>query len=187
MLTLHPLIGLRCSHIPDLSRRNIFFNDAGTPVSLLDWERSKLKPALFLTRNPDFIDSVKNFDEPEKGELADPERQPDSEDPEEAAKVIKDNEEFYTRNLNDYQCTMLRQTFREKLKDLESPLADAVWDDLPEFDRELLERIIYISAQAEDHVDWVASHMMEVVELEDSAGSGKTWGRDSIQFLSSND
>ncbi|KAL2049502.1 hypothetical protein ABVK25_010189 [Lepraria finkii] len=71
---------------------------------------------------------------------------------------------------------MLRQIFREKLKDLESPLAEAVWDDLPEFDRELLERIIYISAQAEDQVDWVASHLMEGVVLEDSAGSGKTWG-----------
>ena len=98
---------------PDISQRNIFFNDAGTPVSLLDWENIQLEPALFLTRNPDSIDSVENFDEPEKGELADPERQLDSEDPEEAAKAIKDNEECYTRNLNDYQCMMLRQTFRE--------------------------------------------------------------------------
>ena len=62
-----------------------------------------------------------------------------------------------------------------------------MWDDLPEFDRELFERIIYISAQAEDHVDWVASHLMEGVVLEDSAGNGKTWGRQSIQFLSSDD
>ena len=117
-----------------------------------------------------------NFDEPEKEDLADPERRPGSEDPKEAANAVKDNEDWYTRNLNDHQCTMLRQTFREKLKDLESPLAEAVWDDLPEFDRELLERIIYISAQAEDQVDWVASHLMEGVVLEDSAGSGKTWG-----------
>ncbi|KAK3174196.1 hypothetical protein OEA41_001440 [Lepraria neglecta] len=119
-----------------IAKRDVEAVTQADESDLFEFELGKiqLEPALFLTRNPDLIDSVENFDEPEKEDLADPERQPDSEDPEEAAKAIKDNEEWYTRNLNDYQCTMLRQTFQEKLKDLESPLADAVWDDLPEFD-----------------------------------------------------
>lgn len=151
----------------DLSRRNIFVDDDGTPVAVLDWENIQLAPLLFLTRPPDFIDSAEDPYEPEKNDVY----RPEFANPEEEAKLTKDNEEWYTRHLNDYQCTMLRQLYRETLRSLNSPLSEAVWEDLPEFDRELLEHIHCFSAQAEDHKEWVDSHVSVEIDEEESIGT----------------
>ena len=147
----------------DLSRRNIFVDDEGVPIAVLDWENIQLGPLLFLTRVPDFMDSAEEPDEPEKDDVY----RPEFTNPEEEAEFIKDNEEWYTRHLNDYQCTMLRQLYRETLTTLNSPLAGAVWEDMPEFDRELLERIHCFSAQAEDHQAWVNSQVGTNIDAEE--------------------
>ena len=152
----------------DLSRRNIFVDDAGIPVAVLDWENIQLAPLLFLTRVPDFMDSAEEPDEPEKDDVY----KPVFTNPEEEAEFIKDNEEWYTRHLNDYQCTMLRQLFRETLRNLNSPLAGAVWEDMPEFDRELLERIHCFSAQAEHHQAWVNSQIGTNNDAEEPINNG---------------
>lgn len=135
----------------NLSRRNIFVDDNGTPVAVLDWENIQLAPLLFLTRPPDFIDSAEEPYEPEQDDVY----KPKFANPEEEAIFIKNNEECYARHLNDYQCTMLRLLYRETLRSLNSPLSEAVWEDMPKFDRELLEHIHCFSARAEDHTAWV--------------------------------
>ena len=147
----------------DLSRRNIFVDDDGVPIAVLDWENIQLAPLLFLTRVPDFMDSAEEPDEPEKDDVY----RPEFTNPEEEAEFIKENEEWYTRHLNDYQCTMLRQLYRETLTNLNSPLAGAVWEDMPEFDRELLEHIHCFSAQAEDHQAWVISQVGTNIDAEE--------------------
>ena len=152
----------------DLSRRNIFVDDDGIPVAVLDWENIQLAPLLLLTRVPDFMDSAEESDEPEKDDVY----KPEFTNPEEEAEFIKDNEEWYTRHLNDYQCTRLRQLYRETLRNLNSPLAGAVWEDMPGFDRELLERIHCFSAQAEDHKAWVNSQIGTNIDAEEPIDNG---------------
>ena len=152
----------------DLSRRNIFVDEYGIPVAVLDWENIQLAPLLFLTRVPDFMDSAEEPDEPETDDVY----KPEFTNPEEEAEFIKDNEEWYTRHLNDYQCTMLRRLYRETLRNLNSPLAGAVWEGMPEFDRELLERIHCFSAQAEDHKAWVTSQIGTNIDAEEPIDNG---------------
>lgn len=139
----------------DLSPRNIFVDDEGTPVAVLDWENIQLAPLLFLTRVPDFMDSAEDPCEPGLDEVY----KPNFTDPEEKAKYVKDYNEWYARHLNDYQCTMLRKLYRETLRSLDSPLSEAVWEEMPEFDRELLEHIHRFSSRAEDHKAWVDSQI----------------------------
>lgn len=106
----------------DLARRNISVDENGTPVAVLDWENIQLAPLLFLTYVPDFIDSAEEPDKPEQDDVY----KPEFTNPEEEATFIKDNKEWYERHLNDYQCTMLRQLYRETLRSLSSPLSEAV-------------------------------------------------------------
>ncbi|CAD6577688.1 MAG: hypothetical protein ASARMPRED_008370 [Alectoria sarmentosa] len=141
----------------DLSQWNIFVDDNGNPVAVLDWENIKLAPLLFLTRPPVFIDSAEDLHEPEHKDVESLERI----DPGERAKYVKDNEEWYAEHLNDYQCTMLRQVYHERLKSLGSQLANAVADNFPEFERELLDHVVCFSWQAEDHVEWVDTQLSE--------------------------
>lgn len=55
-------------------------------------------PLLFLTRPPVFIDSADELYEPEHKDVGSLE----SIDPEERAKYVKDNKEWYAEHLNDY-------------------------------------------------------------------------------------
>ena len=154
----------------DLSQWNIFVDDEGNPVAVLDWENIELKPLLFLTRPPVFIDSAEDLDEPERSEI----EIPKSMDPEQRAeenKRIKDDEDWYAEHLNDYQCTMLRQIYLEKLTSLGSRLANAVAENFPEFDRELRDHVVCFSWQAEDHVDWVDTQLSEETEATETDNS----------------
>ena len=145
----------------DLSQWNVFVDEEDKPVAVLDWENIKLAPLLFLTGPPGFIDSVEDFYEPEHIEVENLE----TINPEERAKYIKDNEDWYAEHLNDYQCTMLRQIYVERLKSLGSRLARAAAEDLPDFDRELADHIIYFSWQVEDCAEWVAAQLSEDTEV----------------------
>lgn len=153
----------------DLSQWNIFVDDDGNPVAVLDWENIKLAPLLFLTHPPVFIDSAEELHEPEHKDV----ESLDSFDPEERAKYVKDNEEWYAEHMHDYQCTMLRQIYRTRLKSLGSRLASALADDLPEFDRQLFDRVVGFSWQAEDHAEWVDTQLSDESETTETDGSGE--------------
>ena len=77
----------------DISQKNIFVDDAGAPVALLDWENILLQPLLFLTRTSAFLDSEEEFEEPEWEDLS----QGEYANPEERARFIDSNEEWYVR------------------------------------------------------------------------------------------
>lgn len=155
----------------DLSQWNIFVDDAGDPVAVIDWENIKLAPLLFLTRPPLFIDSAEEPFEPEHNDI----KSIETVDPEERASCIKDNEEWYAEHLNDYQCTMLRQSYKERLKSLGSRLVETAEETLPEFDRELLDRVVCFSWQAEDHVEWVETQLSGENEATDTDSSWETY------------
>lgn len=168
----------------DLSQWNIFVDNDGNPVAVLDWENIKLAPLLFLTRPPVFIDSAEDLHEPEHKDV----QSLESIEPEERAKYVKDNEEWYAEHMNDYQCTMLRQVYRERLKSLGSRLAGAEADNFPEFDCQLFDHVVGFSWQAEDHGDWVDTRLSEETEVTEIDSSEEEdngiWGR-LIQMASS--
>ena len=94
-----------------LSQRMILIDDDSTPDPELDWENIQLSPL-------DFMDSAEEPYAPE----------PDDH-----------NKERNARHLNNYRCTLCRQLYRKTLTLRDSPLSKAVLEDMPNFDRELLE------------------------------------------------
>lgn len=113
--------------------------------------------------------SVKDPDEPGKDDVY----KAEFANLKEEAEFINDNEEWYSRHLNDFQCTILCQLYRETLRSLNSPLAEAVREDMPEFNRELLEYIQCFSGQAEDHKGWVDPQISARIDAEELMGIGK--------------
>ena len=164
----------------DLSQWNIFVDEKDISVAVLDWENIKLAPLLFLTAPPGFIDSAEDLHEPEHIEVDNLE----AIDPEERAKYIKDNEDWYAEHLNDYQCTMLRQIYMERLKSLGSRLARAATENLPEFDRELADQIICFSWQAEDYAEWVGAQLSEDTEFIGSESPCEDDGQSELEVWS---
>lgn len=153
----------------DLNQWNIFVDEDGNPVAVLDWENIKLAPLLFLSRPPVFMDSAEDHHEPEHKDVESLE----SIDPEQRAQYVKDNEEWYAEHLNDYQCTKLRQIYQERLKSLGSQLANAVAGNLPQFDCELFDHVVLLSWQAEDHVEWVDTQLSEENEATETDTLGE--------------
>ena len=157
----------------DMSRRNIFVDDAGIPVALLDWETIQLRPLLFLTNPPDFIQSKEEEYEPEL-DIAAREKQWEKfgyseEDKEEFRRTSRD---WFEEHMEDYICTKLRSEFIKELQRLECPLARAVWEDYSYLDRELLEHVLDFSRNAEDHLTWIED-VLEVGEDNETEGSDK--------------
>lgn len=141
----------------DLSRRNIFVDDVGTPLALLDWEALKLEPLLFLTNPPVCIQTYDyDFDEPVYDPVEDEKRfESLGYSEEERIEDRKSNAEAYAERIEQYICTKLRREYQKELERLGSPLAKAVWDDYPLLDRQLLERVLNTSTSVNDLVEWV--------------------------------
>ena len=152
----------------DLSKWNIFVDDDGKPIAAIDWENIELAPLQFLTSPPVFIYPAEDLEREHK-EV----KSLENIDPEERAEYLKNNEEWYAEHLNEDQCTMLRQIYRERLKSLGSRLANAVEEHFPEFDRELICHIVGFSWQAEDHVEWVEAQLSVNNEATETDSSGE--------------
>lgn len=153
----------------DLSRRNIFVDDAGTPVALLDWEALPMKPLLFLTNPPEFIQSYDyEYDEPVLDSAENEkryERLGYSE--EEKQRCRETSAEYYAEKIEEYTCTKLRRVHQEELERIGSPLAKAVWDDYFFLDRQLLKRVVNTSQNVDDLVEWTEAMLAMDEESED--------------------
>lgn len=102
---------------PDLSRRDIFVDESGTPIALLDWENIELWPRMFYGK-PDFLDREQDEDEPPDGESYRCRIREASDDTEDREKLTR-HKEWYTRNLDNYQCTVLREVYYTELRKLD--------------------------------------------------------------------
>ena len=141
----------------ELSMSNILVNETGTPVTLLGWEDIYLRPLLFLTDAPKYLQCEKEeFHEPE--DMFSPVIMQSISDVDEKSKYLIDRQESNRRRRNN-ECTKLLQVYRKKLRDLQSPLADAIWENFPAVERELVERVLFLTAQAESHVEWVEENL----------------------------
>lgn len=139
----------------DLSRNNIFVDDAGTPTGLLDWEALQMKPAMFLTDPPVFIQTYREDYEPEYNPIENEKRYEKygfSEKEKEESR--KSSAEVYAERLEEYSCTKLRSAYQEELSSIGCPLAKAVWKDYHWLDRQLQKRVLDTSANVSDLVEW---------------------------------
>ncbi|KAK4692588.1 hypothetical protein P7C71_g4646, partial [Lecanoromycetidae sp. Uapishka_2] len=156
----------------DLSRRNIFVDDTGTPIALIDWEALPMKPLLCLTDLPDFIDSREFECEPDEPvdnmklykyfNYSEEEKQ---EDRESGARA-------YAQRMEQYTCTKLRRAHLEELNHIGSPLAMAVWENFDELDRDLLDRVLNVSRNVDYHAEWIEDNL-GTNEEDEEGGSGE--------------
>ena len=155
----------------DLSRRNIFVNESGSPVALLDWEAIEMQPLLFLTNAPDFIQSCEEEHEPEIDFAAYEEqwkRHGFSE--EEKDRFRYGNAKWFKTHMENYVCTKLRTAYKEELQRLSCPLSHVDWEDYNSLDRELIDRVMHFSRDVDEVVEWTEDMLAlgEGSESEDS-------------------
>ena len=164
----------------DLSRRNMLVDDHGMPVALLDWENIKLEPLLFLTDPPAFMQSYVEESKPEKMNEAEREAQWQrlgwSEEEKEETRAISAT--VYEENMENYVCTQMRKVYLEELTRLKCPLASAHEEKFFFLDSQLRQRILNISAEVDDHVEWVEA-MLAMGEDSDDEGDGDDEDRES--------
>jgi len=165
----------------DMSRRNIFVDNFGTPVALLDWEAIQLRPLLCLTDPPDFIRSNEELYEPELNPADDEStwrRLGWSEEDIERCQWA--NQRWFVEHMEDFICTKLRLEYESELRQLGCPLADAVWENYSDLDCQLQERVLDFSRNVHDHSEWIEmmlspeedSDISESEECEDGLGEG---------------
>ena len=159
---------------PDLSTPNIFVNESGAPVALIDWERARIEPnallnpaPLFLTNDPDhdadyfYIPAGFPVSTGRKGDnlylYAD----------EDLARIRGENEGMYTQVMENIQLTHLRALYREELKRLQSPICKAFEKDAESLEQQLISRVFFPEDIMHNWAsDWAAEHLGESVLAE---------------------
>ena len=159
---------------PDLSTLNIFVNESGAPVALIDWERARIEPnALFnpvphfLTdgsvHDPDYfyIPAGSTVSTGNKGNhlwlYAD----------EDLAQIRGQNERTYTQVMERIQLTHLRTIYRQELMRLQSPICKAFKKDVGSLEQQLISRVFW--PEDIDHnlaTDWAVEHLGESILAE---------------------
>lgn len=156
---------------PDLSTPNIFVNESGAPVALIDWERARIEPTALFNAMPEFLadDSVypaDSFYVPPGFTASSQEKRPKvyfyGED--DLALLRGWNEENYTLVMNKIQKTHLRVFYREELKRLQSPICKALNRDPESLEQQLISRVDEPSEVRPESVeDWAVKHLGESI------------------------
>ena len=159
---------------PDLSTSNIFVNESGAPVALIDWERARIEPNALLNPVPHFLtdDYVHDPDyfyipagftlsTGRKGNniylYAD----------EDLARIRGQNEGTYTQVMENIQLTHLRALYREELKSLRSSICKAFGKDAESLEQQLISRVFFPEDIMHNWAsDWAAEHLGESILAE---------------------
>lgn len=145
-------LSTRLSH-RDLSLSNVLADENGMPITLLDWEYSELRPLVFLTDLPTFLEGSEMSYEPQ------PHVMPSWAKLRYSAGKIEvfeaGNKERYLEELNTYTKQKLRPEYQAELRRLASPLQDANWENFGEKLWELYHHIIFLWQDTEHIVKWV--------------------------------
>lgn len=94
----------------DMSLQNIFADESGNLIALLDWEHIGLEPLHFRTIFPKYLTEGDDIDD-------EPQRQ------------NYECTEDYKLDMEDYEKNLLRDEFRAELKRLDPALAEEAWSD----------------------------------------------------------
>ena len=158
----------------DISVNNIFIDDKGSPIALIDWEHTPMEPSMCIDLLPDFLDTQSTDELPE----------PDERDPEYRSRLLargwteeKVNEDEaygkkkYLERLDNFHCTKLRLEFKKELDKL-VPMSSL--SSRPDSDSFLQELWSHIN-DVEDTVtygDWLRKYI-DYDSEEDEDGEGE--------------
>ena len=159
---------------PDLSTPNIFVDESGAPVALIDWERARIEPNALLNAVPHFLtnDLVNDPDYfyipagftvstgRKKNHLwlyAD----------EDLAQIRGQDERTYTQVMENIQLTHLRALYREELKRLQSPICKTFEKDAGSLEQQLISRVFWPEDIEHNWAsDWAVEHLGESILAE---------------------
>lgn len=131
---------------PDLSQPNIFVDEAGVPVALIDWERTQLEPIGLIDVIPRFLSEDGEEDAfyaPRGSTVTKQERSAGVYDYDCLASIRGMDESRYETIMGRMQRTGLRAVYREELRRLRSPMCEAFRRDPQCFERQLMRRVIW--------------------------------------------
>ena len=149
---------------PDLLMANVFVNDTGRPVAIIDWERVHLEPDTLVPGMPLFLQH--EFGDIYYDALADGRFIPDARkitmNAIQLAEIRRQDEANYSEALLRFDLTKLRTLYRETLDHLESPLYKVLNRDPDCFEQQLIQRVYWPEKpHFPDALDWVTDHLTE--------------------------
>lgn len=156
---------------PDLSTPNIFVNESGAPVALIDWERARIEPTALFNALPHFLtdDSAHRADyfyvppgSTGTGEDKRPKFYFYRDD--DLALIRGESEESYAQVMSRIQKTQLRVLYLEELSRLQSPICKALNRDPESLEQQLISRVYWPdTAPPDSATDWAVEHLGESV------------------------
>ncbi|KAI4160536.1 MAG: hypothetical protein LQ342_005643 [Letrouitia transgressa] len=129
-------LSTRLSHA-DMSMSNLFVNDNGVLVGLIDWEHIQFGPLLSISQIPTYLQGE---DRPESPSICGLISDNEEEIAQKLQECTAEDRDFHLRHLNEYWQTKLRKVYQEELKVQGSPLVDAATEELY-FELDLFNRI----------------------------------------------
>ena len=131
---------------PDLLPPNIFVDNAGVPVALIDWEKARLEPIALVDIIPRFLDEDGESDAfyaPPGKSVTNKEGSAQVYDYDSLASLRGMYEWTYEQVMGRIQRTRLRSVYQEELKRLKSPMCKAFNRDPESFEQELMRRVYW--------------------------------------------
>ncbi|MCJ1456985.1 Phosphotransferase enzyme [Mycoblastus sanguinarius] len=153
---------------PDLSMFNLFVDDSGSLVTLIDWEMARVEPVELVQAIPDFLDEDDVVYAPPDSER-EAQKISASSSSDQNLEMLKKGNEKSCRWLKDLaDKTKLRALYRQDLQQRDSPLCEALDRDPESLEQELVDRVYYPHyPRAGDAWDWGMKHLGDSF-LEDS-------------------
>jgi len=142
----------------DMSSDNIFVDDTGTPVALMDWEDNPMQPPIFLKQHPQFLASNDVSSIPYRPTKADMNCF-DFDTPEDAEEWVQSQENYYLKRLDQFVTTQLRDEYRKELEHVERHIFRVLNHEFPTFDAGLYELIMNVTYDAYEITDWLDENL----------------------------
>ena len=152
---------------PDLSTPNIFVNESGAPVALIDWERARIEPTALFSALPPFLtdDSANDPDSfyVPPGYTGISEKKPPKVyfyGNDDLARTRGQSERTCTQLMGRIQKTHLRALYRKELKRLQSPRCKALNRDPDILEQQLISRVYWPeNAPPNSATDWAVENL----------------------------
>lgn len=131
---------------PDLLPPNIFVDNAGVPIALIDWEKAILEPIALVDVIPRFLDEngeSNAFYAPPGISVTNKEKSVQVCDYDSLASIRGTHEWTYEQLMKKIQRTRLRAVYQNEMKRLKSPMYKAFDRDPKSFEQELMRRVYW--------------------------------------------
>ncbi|MCJ1231465.1 hypothetical protein MMC12_008142, partial [Toensbergia leucococca] len=161
----------------DLSMNNIFVDERGQIVALIDWEHIQLEPATLIAGCPIFLETDVTSMPSGPGKATNTQ----SISQEMIDEINQSNQEFYEDQMAEYEKVELYAVYRERLEELKSPILQSLNVDKSGFGYELYSRVFDTVTECFTHVDWVKYHTEGTDDEAEAKESGEVDVESSIE------